>query len=249
MVKVRLLLHDTSEVHELKVYDTEELYGVKGRFRVLEFSDDAVQGVLDLNDPERIVFEYPRAIIHLIDANHSDFEDMFLIGHGIGTIARHYANRRITAAEVDKRVAELARTFFGSEAESVRIGDGRELLEREAQDTLDVIIVDAFTKEGTPRHLASAEFFMMAADRLRDQGIMIMNLIGRGTRDPYIRAIHTTLHTVFSYTKAFRLSDRRIDIQNIILIGAARPILYQERHMAGFREATLEQGYVITDRP
>jgi len=246
---MRLLLHDTSEMHELKVYDTEELYGVKGRYRVLEFSDEAVQGVLDLNDPERIVFEYPRAIIHLIDANHTDFEDMFLIGHGIGTISRYYANRRIKAAEVDRRVAELARAFFGSEAESVWIGDGRELLEREAQDTFDVIIVDAFTKEGTPRHLASAEFFRMAAEKLHDQGAIIINLIGRGTRDPYIRAIHTTLNTVFSYTKAFLLSDRRTDIQNIILMGAARPILYQERHMAGFREASLDPGYVITDSP
>ncbi|MEK3731863.1 fused MFS/spermidine synthase [Paenibacillus sp. FSL M8-0334] len=245
---MRILLHDISDVRELKVYDTAELYGVKGRYRVLEFSDQAVQGAMDLDDPARIVLEYPRAIIHLMDANHPDFEAAFLIGHGIGTIVRHYAGRRMTAAEVDPRVAELACTYFGSEAESVRIGDGRELLEWEAADTLDYMIVDAFTKEGTPRHLVSAEFFKMASEKLHDQGAVIMNLIGRGTKDPYIRAIHTTLQTVFAYTKAFFLSDRRTDMQNIILIGAAHPIRYQERHMAGFREAGLDEGYIITDR-
>ncbi|WP_430092480.1 hypothetical protein [Paenibacillus cisolokensis] len=59
---MRILLHDISDVHELKVYDTAELYGVKGRYRVLEFSDQAVQGAMDLDDPARIVLEYPRAI-------------------------------------------------------------------------------------------------------------------------------------------------------------------------------------------
>lgn len=72
---------------EIQVYETTELYGERGRFRVLQFSGDAIQGALDLDHPRRVVFEYPRAMIHLMEAGEPYFEDVFLIGHGIGTIA------------------------------------------------------------------------------------------------------------------------------------------------------------------
>ncbi|MBE1445184.1 hypothetical protein GGC63_004652 [Paenibacillus sp. OAS669] len=68
---MQLLLRETSDYSEVSVYETTQLYGVNGKFRCLQFSDHAVQGAMDLKDPKRIVLEYPRAIIHLMEANHS----------------------------------------------------------------------------------------------------------------------------------------------------------------------------------
>lgn len=51
----------------ITIYETNELYGEMGRFRVMAFHDDAVQGVLDLRDPARIVLEYPKAMLHLMN--------------------------------------------------------------------------------------------------------------------------------------------------------------------------------------
>ncbi|MFB5268654.1 spermidine synthase [Paenibacillus enshidis] len=247
-MSLRLLFHQTSDNHEIKVYDTAELYGEKGHFRVLEFSNQAVQGALDLEHPDRILFEYPRAIIHLIECNNPGFEDAFLIGHGIGTIAGHFADKRFKVAELDRQVVELSRTYFGSAADQVLIGDGRELLSREEPNRFDYVIVDAFTERGTPQHLISREFFRLAAEKLQPAGAVIMNLIGRGARDKHIQTIHTTLSSVFPYTKAFSMSEEGgTIIRNVILMGSARPILYLERNMAGFRETKLGRGHIISD--
>ncbi|WP_261381439.1 spermidine synthase [Paenibacillus cremeus] len=247
---MQLLFQEAGPNHEVTVYETGELYGEKGLFRVLQFSNEAIQGALDLHRPERIVFEYPRAILHLMEHNHPSFEDVFMIGHGIGTIASHLADRRCKIAELDRTVVEVSRRFFGYGDNNVVVGDGRQLLERERSKTYDCIIVDAFTDQGTPRKLVSTEFFQLTSDKLDAHGSILLNLMGRGDKDPLLNAIHTTMSEVFAYTKAFVLRSEegsRRDLQNIILMGSGSPIGYQARQMAGFTEFELAQGYLIRD--
>lgn len=241
-------LHTSSDNHEITVYDTTELYGEKGSFRVMQFSNNATQGAIDLNNRERILFEYPRAIIHLMEFNLPAFEDVFLIGHGVGTIAGHFAQKRFKVAEVDSEVVELSRRYFGYSPDNVVIGDGRQILEGEEPQKYDYIILDAFTAAGTPRHLISSEFFSIAHSKLNAEGYLLMNLMGKGEHDPLINAIHTTLAEEFTYIKSFTLpSEGAADIRNIIIIGGFMPIRFQARHMAGFNEIQLGQGYLIRD--
>jgi len=236
------------DLDEIAVYETAELYGEKGTFRILQFSDGAMQGAMDLNRPERIVFEYPRAIIHLMEYNDPSFENVFVIGHGIGTIAGYLKGKRVKVAELDDTIVELSRKFFRYCEDNVVIGDGREILENEAPHTYDYVVLDAFTGQGTPRHLTSREFFGIAADKLNDHGAIILNVFGRGGNDMRINAIHTTLREQFAYTKAFLLPAEHVrDVQNFILIGSNKPIGFQARQMAGFVERELDRGYVIED--
>lgn len=246
---MQVLFKELSDNLELTVYDTAELYGEKGSFRVLQFSDEAVQGAMDLQHPERIVLEYPRAIIHLMEYNDPSFEDVFIIGHGIGTIAGHFAGKRIKAAELDAKVVEVSRTYFGFRNDNVVVGDGRRILESEAPQVYDYIVLDAFTDKGTPRHLISREFFRMTREKLAPQGFIMMNLFGKGETDRLITAVHTTLGEEYAYTKSFALPGRgAADVQNMILAGGNRPIGYQARHMAGFTEIALGPGHTIWDR-
>lgn len=242
-------LHTTNtDNHEITVYDVAELYGEQGAFRVLQFSNHAIQGAIDLNRPDRVVFEYPRAIIHLMECNHSPFEDVFLIGHGIGTIAGHFKDKSFKVAELDSEVVELSRKYFGYSQDNVIIGDGRRILEGEASQIYDYIILDAFTAAGTPRHLISREFFSITRTKLNSDGYILMNLFGKGENDPLIHAIYTTLAEEFEYIKAFCLpSESAADILNILLIGGSLPIHFQARQMAGFKEIQLGQGYIIWD--
>jgi spermidine synthase len=241
-------LHTSSENHEITVYDTTELYGEKGAFRVMQFSNQAIQGAMDLNDPERIVFEYPRAIIHLMEFNAPSYENAFLIGHGIGTIAGHFSDKRFKVAELDSEVVELSRRYFGYGQDNIVIGDGRQILEGEEPQNYDYIILDAFTAAGTPRHLISSEFFSIAHSKLNAEGYLLMNLMGKGENDPLLNAIHTTLAEEFMYIKSFSLpSEGAADIQNIIIIGGYKPIRFQARHIAGFNEIQLGQGFLIRD--
>ncbi|MBP1991775.1 spermidine synthase [Paenibacillus eucommiae] len=243
-----LLFRELSDNHEITVYDTTELYGEKGKFRVLKFSNEAVQGAMDLNNPQRILFEYPRAIIHLMEFNEPSFENVFVIGHGIGTIAGYFSEKRFKIAELDGKVAELSKRFFGYNKDNVIIGDGRHILGSEEPQTYDFIILDAFTEKGTPRHLLSSEFFNMTREKLESRGAVIMNIMGRGINDSLINAIHKTLGEAYAYTKSFYLPSEGIgDQKNIIIIGRNKPIGFQARNMAGFVENRLGQGYMIRD--
>jgi len=244
-----LLFKTSSPNHEISVYDTTELYGEKGMFRVLEFSNKAIQGAMDLNDPKRILFEYPRALIHLIECNTPSFENIFIIGHGIGTIASHFPEKRFKVAELDHEVVELSKRFFGYCKDNVSVGDGRQILESEDQHAYDFIVLDAFTEKGTPLHLISKEFFAICREKLDSSGMILMNLFGKGENDQLMNAIRTTLYEEFAYIKAFSLRSEGIaDIQNIILVGRNKPIGFQARQMAGFTEIELGQGYIIRDR-
>ncbi|WP_433942942.1 spermidine synthase [Paenibacillus sp. SN-8-1] len=245
---MRILFQEVQENQTITVYDTNELYGEKGSFRVLEFANEAIQGAMDLNDPERIVFEYPRAIIHLMQCIDRAFEDVFVIGQGIGAIPGHFSGKRFKVAEINETVVQLSRRYFGYNLDNIEIGDGRQILLQEAQQAYDYIILDAFTEQGTPPQLISREFFELSRDKLDSDGSLIMNLFGKGENDKLIQAIHTTLSQVYAYTHTFLLpSGKSSDIKNMIMIGSSLPIQFQGRHMAGFKEVELSSGYIITD--
>lgn len=243
------LAQEFSRGEVITVYDSTQLYGVIGKYRFLQFSEDAIQGAIDLRDPKRIVLEYPRAIIHLMDCNNSSFEKVFVIGHGVGTIAGHYLDKNFKVAEIDEKVVELSRAFFDYNRDNVVIGDGRQILEMEEAGTFDFIILDAFNQEGTPYHLTTLEFFDMTKEKLSSTGSIIMNLTGRPNNDKLINAIYTTLSETFEYTKAFTIpGEDGADIRNILVVGSNRNIDFQLREMVGFVEIELEYGHIMMDR-
>ncbi|RTE11751.1 spermidine synthase [Paenibacillus whitsoniae] len=246
-----VLFHKPSSGQDITVYDTNEWDGEKGRFRLLEFGDQAMQGAMDLAIPDRVLFEYPRAILHLMSLNIPNDERVFLIGHGIGTIARQLPENRCTVAELEPEIAAISRTFFGYPYNNVLVGDGRRLLQAQADASLGGLVLDAFTAKGTPSHLTSLEFFEEARAKLSPEGAMLINLMGRGKQDPGLCAVGTTLEAVFPYVVAFILpsEDKRASISrhNVLLAAAAHPLHCEPRSMAGFIETKLEMGYVIRD--
>ncbi|MCM3700797.1 spermidine synthase [Paenibacillus macerans] len=236
---------------EITVYETVELYGERGRFRVLQFGDGAVQGAMDINRPERIILEYPRAMLHLLEHNVPDYDKVFMIGLGAGTLAAHLkaAGRQVLVAEIDERVADISRSHFGYIGCSVRIGDGQRILEEQPAAGFDGMIIDAFTEKGTPRHLISSPFFGLAAEKLRPEGIILLNVFGRGKHDELTAAIVTTLQVHFAYVRVFSLpAEHTHDKRNMVIAGSRQPIGYDRRHLAGFVEIEVQEGYIIRDR-
>ena len=244
------LAYETTPWNEITVFETGALFGKTGRFRCLRFADEAVQGAIDLRDPGRIVLEYPRALIHLMERNAPGFERAFMIGHGIGTIPARYPGNKFTIAEIDEWVVALSREYFGYPWDNVVVGDGRAVLEAEPPASLDVVLIDAFTKDGTPRHLTTAECFRMAGRRLRGPGLVLLNLAGRMRGDRRIASIHASLAEAFRHTAAFFLPESPGRAYgNVLLAGSSRPIAFTAEAMAGFRPFAPEPGFVLRDRP
>lgn len=244
------LLRETTPWNEITVYETHALPGQTGRFRCLRFADGAVQGAIDLRNPGRIVLEYPRALIHLLERNAPGFARAFMIGHGIGTIPARYPADAFTVAEIDGRVAALSRERFGYPWDNVVIGDGRAMLEAEPPASLDAVLIDAFTQDGTPGHLTTVECFAEAARRMRGPGLLLINLTGRTYGDCRIASIHASLAETFRHTAAFFLpASPGQSFGNILLAGSGRPIAYEAEELAGFRPFVPEPGSPLRDRP
>ena len=110
-----------------------------------------------------------------------------LIGLGAGALACYGRDdTTFTFYEIDpvvERVAKDARLFtFLANARGtvgVVIGDGRITLDRAAPESLDVIVVDAFSSDAIPVHLLTREFVAMALARLRPDGVLAFHISNR----------------------------------------------------------------------
>ncbi len=247
---MQLLAEAVSKFNEIRVYETSELYGRTGRYRLMGFEDGAVQGAMDLRDPRRVVLEYQQAVIHLMDSHVPSFENAFVIGHGIGTIAAFYPNKRFVVAEIDDEIVELSKRYFGCRTDHVVIGDGRRILEEQPSRAFDYVILDAFTPTGTPLHLLTLEFFEIAMDKLRPDGAVILNLTGKRRNDRLISAIYATLCETCAYVSAYYLpvvGAGEGDSGNVIIAGSHRPVEARQKRMAGFSQIDIDRGHVLKD--
>ncbi|MFC6333943.1 spermidine synthase [Paenibacillus septentrionalis] len=245
---MKVLASYGSGQEQILVYETTALFDEKGSFRLLQFADEAVQGAIDLQRPERIVFEYPRALIHVIEHNRRQASvELFIIGHGIGTISRYFNSQSCVTAEIDETVVQLSQEYFGWSGEHVMIGDGRLLLEQE-QRQYDYIVLDAFTSKGVPQHLSTVQFFALAHSKLKRHGALLINVTGKGKQDVRSNAMFSTLQHIFPHTSAFTLqSAQQRDIRNSIFIGSNDMLQYRLKSMAGLVPYIPEPGYLLYD--
>src|SRR3954447_9417458 len=105
-----------------------------------------------------------------------------MIGLGGGSLAkfcyRELACARIDVVEINPHVVAL-RDAFGVPSDDERFGvhvqDGADFV-RKSQACFDVLLIDAYTREGIPAQLASAQFYDCCRDSLRNDGILVSNL-------------------------------------------------------------------------
>jgi hypothetical protein len=103
-----------------------------------------------------------------------------VVGLGIGTINRLLrAQDSITYYEIDPKVEELARKYFSylkQPPTRVVIGDGRKSLQREPDQKLDILAVDAFSGDAIPTHLLTREAGMVYRRHLKTNGALAIHI-------------------------------------------------------------------------
>jgi spermidine synthase len=153
--------------------------------------------------------------------------DMVVIGNAGGTIARAYGRFypevEIDGVEIDPKLNEVARRFFGA-GDNPRLhliaADGRPFLETSDRQ-YDLIIVDAYRQPYVPFQLATQEFFEVAREHLRPGGAIALNVAATPDDRRLSEAIGTTLLTAFP--QAWRWSPLRF---NDLLVGLDRPLTH-----------------------
>jgi predicted membrane-bound spermidine synthase len=141
---------------------------------------------------------------------------MLVIGNAGGTIGRAYGRFyprvSIDGVEIDPKLNEVARRFFGAgDNPRMRLiaADGRPYLER-TKKRYDLIVVDAYRQPYVPFYLATSEFFRLAYDHLNPGGALALNVAATPHDRRLSEAIGTTLLTAFTQAwrwRALRFND------------------------------------------
>jgi spermidine synthase len=207
----------------------------EGSTRYLKL-DNYWQSALDRERPRRTVFAYAD-YMHLPLVFVREPKRALMIGMGGGTLpARYvsdYPNVTMDVAEIDPRVIDAARDFFG-----VQVGgrlkatarDGRLHL-RLATEPQDIILTDAYLIDTIPFHLATIEFFTLVRARLAPGGVLTSNVIGAldGPDSKLFRAIYKSITQVFPNAYVFPVDYGQYgspsSLRNIIVVATDGPRL------------------------
>jgi spermidine synthase len=153
-----------------------------GRVRRLYFTLRYLQSEMRLKDPQRLELAYTRKMMAFL-LFHPNPKRILLIGLGGGSLAkfchRHLPRARVTAIEIDPTVIAMGSQFGVTPDERLAIvqADAAEFLPTAQADT-DVLLLDAFDRDGIAPGLSNPAFFDAARRRLRPNGLLVANLAG-----------------------------------------------------------------------
>ena len=175
----RLLHTEPSDYAPIVVF---EQYGERC-MNFNEIEGEGRQSCFQLDDSDRMVFEYTRMMTSALFAN-PDPERVLIIGLGGGTLpmALHklLPAATIDSVELDPAVVKVAQRYFGYQIgprQRLYVEDGREFIERAAREgrTYDMVMLDAFDVDYIPAHLMTLEFLEQVRDILAPGGVVVAN--------------------------------------------------------------------------
>ncbi len=151
--------------------------------RRLHFSQDSVQSVMRLDEPDALVTAYTRKMMAFLLFNPNP-KKIVMVGLGGGSLAkfcyRNLPKTRISVVEIDDRVIALREEFHvPADDHRFRIvcDDGARYIAHSSEN-IDVVVVDAFDAIGLAPTLAATDFYEWAARRLSSNGMLVMNFSG-----------------------------------------------------------------------
>ncbi len=138
---------------------------------------------------------------------------------------RRFKGATLDVVEIDPGMTALARQFFNLEDDprlTIFHQDGRTFL-NQTQDKYDVIMVDALRSfYSVPYQLSTIEAIAKIRDRLTEDGVLFINMIGaiEGDNGRFVRAEYATCKRLFPRVYLFPTQTRNNgqQVQNIMLV-------------------------------
>jgi spermidine synthase len=155
----------------------------EGDSRSLYFSRDFTQSGMRLSDTTALEFAYTRKMMSFLLFVHEP-RHILMLGLGGGSLAkfcyRHLPMARITAVEIDPNVLAF-RDQFLLPPDDARLtilqGDAAKYL-CDCTDTHDVVMIDAFDRDGFAAAVSSRGFYLDVRAALGADGAMVANMVG-----------------------------------------------------------------------
>ena len=136
-----------------------------------------------LDDPRRSGWFYVD-LFHLAAARASFRRTALFIGSGGGVGIRQFAECypgiRLDLVEIEPRVIDLARDWYGLGSVpglTFHVADGADFLRAASPSQWDIVIVDAYDETDFPKHMGSPAFFRSVKAALQPGGCLAFNVI------------------------------------------------------------------------
>ena len=153
---------------------------------------------------------------------------VLLIGVAGGTVIKQLnkffpGDIEIDAVEIDSKMLELAKQYFGlSDSEAtIIVGEGRQYIAT-TQKKYDVVLIDAFSTDlYAPTHLMTQEFFSQVQNVLHPGGLLVFNAVSpelAPNGQTLYQAVANTVASVFPYVYHAPVRDDQFAVGNHILI-------------------------------
>lgn len=190
-------------------YEGESIYNylqVKEDERKVVLSTNVLFGVQSVYMKEEgltgMYYDYAMAAPLMLEELNAKECEVLILGMGTGTYAtqckKYFGDMNIEGVEIDERITALAREYFNLPADvPVTTYDGRAYLNA-VDKKYDVIMVDAYQDITIPFQMSSVEFFTLVKEHLKEDGIMVVNMNMRGSKEGNINQyLADTISTVF----------------------------------------------------
>jgi len=224
--------------------------GDDGRVLVL---DDLRHSYVDLDDPTFVEFWYVRRLVDVIESVPA-VDDIVYLGGGALTLPRYVRamapGTTQTVFEIDGDLIDVVENQMGLDRDlpepiGIVIGDARLALVDVADDSVDVVIGDAFGSRSVPFHLATEEFVRDVARVLRPEGLYAINVIDGGEQR-FLTAEAATLARVFDHVVVIRGEAVTQGLRGNSVIVASNAAL-EPADFAGMLAAAGDPGDVVDD--
>ena len=154
-----------------------------GQLRSLYFNLRFTQSIMRLEAPDALDLPYTQTMMAFLLFNAKP-QRITLLGLGGGSLAkfcyRQFPAARIEVVEIDPHVIALREQFLipPDDARFQIIEDDGAKFIKHGKHDIDVLLVDAFDRDGLSASLAGRAFLQNLIDRLSADGILVMNLAG-----------------------------------------------------------------------
>jgi spermidine synthase len=187
------------EVHETEPFG--KLFRLDGHFMTSEQDE----------------FFYHENLVHTSAVTHPSPERALIVGGGDGGSAeellKHPSVKKVTLAEIDMAVVDVARKYLGSVHKgslddprlTLRIGDGFAFV-RETAETFDLIVLDLTDPGGPSLELYTPEFYRACAARLAPLGALTLHVASPVAHPDRIRQTLVGLRSAFSIVTPYLTS-------------------------------------------